>query len=76
MTEAAQLLGLSRTQVHRMRGELPASDAGRLYDAVLRARAADVPRLVREKAMPPGNQTGITQEERDALVAWAVGSSG
>jgi len=26
------------TQVHRMRGELPASDAGRLYDAVLRAR--------------------------------------
>ena len=26
------------TQVHRMRGELPASDAGPLYDAVLRAR--------------------------------------
>ena len=26
------------TQVHRMRGELPASDAGRLYDAVLRTR--------------------------------------
>ena len=26
------------TQVHRMRGELPASDAGRLYDVVLRAR--------------------------------------
>jgi len=26
------------TQVHRMRGELPAADAGRLYDAVLRAR--------------------------------------
>jgi 6-phosphogluconolactonase len=26
------------TQVHRMRGELPASDAGRLYNAVLRAR--------------------------------------
>lgn len=25
-------------QVHRMRGELPASDAGRLYDVVLRAR--------------------------------------
>src|ERR1043165_5956329 len=28
------------TQVHRMRGELPASDAGRLYEAVLRARRA------------------------------------
>ena len=26
------------THVHRMRGELPATDAGRLYDAVLRAR--------------------------------------
>jgi 6-phosphogluconolactonase len=26
------------TQIHRMRGELPASDAGRLYDALLRAR--------------------------------------
>ena len=26
------------TQVHRMRGELPAADAGRLYDAVLRER--------------------------------------
>ena len=25
-------------QVHRMRGELPAADAGRLYDALLRAR--------------------------------------
>jgi 6-phosphogluconolactonase len=26
------------THIHRMRGELPASDAGRLYDALLRAR--------------------------------------
>jgi 6-phosphogluconolactonase len=26
------------TQIHRMRGELPASDAGPLYDALLRAR--------------------------------------
>jgi uncharacterized membrane protein len=45
-------------------------------DAVLRERAGDVARLVREQAMPPDNQTGITQEERDALVAWAVGSGG
>src|SRR5262245_541104 len=28
------------TQIHRMRGELPASDAGRLYDALLRVRRA------------------------------------
>jgi len=33
-----QHVQLPETQVHRMRGELPASDAGRLYDAVLRAR--------------------------------------
>src|SRR5262245_20930130 len=30
------------TQIHRIRGELPASDAGRLYDALLRARRAQV----------------------------------
>jgi len=28
------------TQIHRIHGELPASDAGRLYDALLRARRA------------------------------------
>jgi len=33
-----QHVPVPETQVHRMRGELPASDAGRLYDAVLRAR--------------------------------------
>ena len=33
-----QHVNIRDTQVHRMRGELPASDAGRLYDAVLRAR--------------------------------------
>ena len=33
-----QHVSIPDTQVHRMRGELPASDAGRLYDAVLRAR--------------------------------------
>jgi 6-phosphogluconolactonase len=31
-----------QTQIHRMRGELPASDAGRLYDALLRARRAQI----------------------------------
>jgi 6-phosphogluconolactonase len=30
------------TQIHRMRGELPASDAGPLYDALLRARRDQV----------------------------------
>jgi uncharacterized membrane protein len=43
-------------------------------DAVLRARARDVERQVSAKAMPPGNQTGMTRDERDALVGWALGS--
>ena len=33
-----QFVDVPETQVHRMRGELPAPDAGRLYDAVLRER--------------------------------------
>ncbi len=33
-----QHVDVPELQIHRMRGELPASDAGRLYDAVLRAR--------------------------------------
>jgi uncharacterized membrane protein len=45
-------------------------------DAVLRERAGDVARQVTTKAMPPGNQTGMTQEERDALATWAVTSHG
>jgi uncharacterized membrane protein len=44
-------------------------------DAVLRERASDVARQVTTKAMPPDNQTGMTQDERDRLAAWAVGSN-
>jgi uncharacterized membrane protein len=44
-------------------------------DDVLRARADDVAHQVTTKAMPPGNATGMTQEERDRLAAWAVGSA-
>lgn len=43
-------------------------------DETLRARAADVAHQVRTGAMPPANATGMTDEERDAVVAWAVGS--
>jgi uncharacterized membrane protein len=55
----------------------PAAPAGlRLDDDdVLRARAEDVAHQVTTKAMPLGNSTGMTQEERDRLAAWAVGSS-
>ena len=37
-----QRVSVPATQIHRMRGELPASDAGRLYDALLRARRDQV----------------------------------
>jgi uncharacterized membrane protein len=37
----------------------------------LRAHAAGVARLVSSGAMPPGNATGMTDEERAQLVAWA-----
>jgi len=38
------------TQIHRMRGELPASDAGPLYDALLRTRRAHCRAAVRRHA--------------------------
>jgi uncharacterized membrane protein len=40
----------------------------------MRRRATLIREQVSSKAMPPGNQTGITDEERQRLVAWAVGS--
>ena len=43
-------------------------------DAVLRARRDQVATQLSTRAMPPGNVTGMTPAERDALVAWAVGS--
>ena len=39
--------------------------------AGLRANAGAIARLVSAKAMPPGNATGLTDEERAELVAWA-----
>jgi len=37
-----QHVPVPETQIHRMRGELPASDAGPLYDALLHARRAQI----------------------------------
>ena len=37
-----QHVAVPATQIHRMRGELPASDAGPLYDALLGARRAQI----------------------------------
>jgi uncharacterized membrane protein len=40
----------------------------------IEARAADIARMaVRSRAMPPGNATGMTDEERDTLAAWLAG---
>ena len=40
----------------------------------LRAHADTIERLVGSNAMPPGNATGMTDEERAQLVAWASGA--
>jgi uncharacterized membrane protein len=40
----------------------------------IEARAEDIERMaVRSRAMPPGNATGMTDEERDTLAAWLAG---
>ena len=42
----------------------------------IEARAADIRRMaVETRAMPPGNATGMTEEERELLAAW-VASTG
>ena len=38
----------------------------------MRTNAAEIERQVSSNAMPPGNATGLTDEERAALVAWAA----
>ena len=40
--------------------------------AGMRANAAGIQRMVSTNAMPPGNVTGMTDTERDTLVAWAA----
>jgi uncharacterized membrane protein len=45
-------------------------------EAVLRARRGEVATQLSTRAMPPGNVTGMTVEERDLLIAWALRSDG
>jgi uncharacterized membrane protein len=42
-------------------------------DASITAHQADIRRVVASGAMPLGNKTGMTQAERDLVVAWAAG---
>jgi uncharacterized membrane protein len=48
--------------------------AGLVLDTTeqIEARAAAIEEQVRAGAMPPGNVTGLTDEERDRLLAWAA----
>ena len=48
--------------------------AGVVFDTreQVEARAAAIADQVRARAMPPGNVTGMTEEERELLVAWAA----
>ncbi|MDF2750514.1 MAG: hypothetical protein K0T00_1690 [Gaiellaceae bacterium] len=51
-----------------------AAPAGVVLDTVegLRANAAGIERQLRAGAMPPGNATGMTDDERARLLAWAA----
>ena len=42
-------------------------------DAAITSHEADIRRVVESGAMPLGNKTGMTQDERDLVVAWASG---
>jgi uncharacterized membrane protein len=51
-----------------------AAPGGVVLDTVegLRANAAGIERQLRANAMPPGNATGMTDDERAQLLAWAA----
>ena len=51
-----------------------AAPGGVVLDTVegLRANAAAIERQLRANAMPPGNATGMTEDERARLLAWAA----
>jgi uncharacterized membrane protein len=53
----------------------PAGVAFDRPDAIV-ARADDIRTLVASGTMPPGNQTGMTEAERDTIVAWARQGAG
>jgi uncharacterized membrane protein len=69
--DEALLIATSRCQPCHVGAAAP---NGVVLDTVagLRANAAAVERQLRANAMPPGNATGMTDEERAALLAWAA----
>ena len=69
--ERALLIATSRCQPCHVGAAAP---NGVVLDTVegLRANAAAMARQLRARAMPPGNATGMTDGEREQLVAWAA----
>ena len=63
---AAALHGVPRPARRRR----PAS--GWRRSTQMRANASQIERQVSSRAMPPGNATGLTDDERAQLVAWAA----
>ncbi|HUP32070.1 MAG TPA: urate hydroxylase PuuD, partial [Gaiellaceae bacterium] len=69
--EQALLIATSRCQPCHIGAAAP---NGVVLDTVegLRANAAAIERQLLARAMPPGNATGMTDGEREQLVAWAA----
>jgi uncharacterized membrane protein len=69
--DAALLIATSRCQPCHVGAAAP---NGVVLDTVegLRANAAGIERQLRANAMPPGNATGMTDDERAELLAWAA----
>jgi uncharacterized membrane protein len=61
--------------VHPTQAGIATAPKGIMFDTELQARAAAifiVQQAVTTRAMPPGNLTAISEEERAALGAWAT----
>ena len=69
--EDALLIATTRCQACHVGAAAP---GGVMLDTVegLRANAAGIERQLRANAMPPGNATGMTDDERAQLLAWAA----
>jgi uncharacterized membrane protein len=71
----AQALGIAEARCQTCHSGSSAPLGVRLETvAQLRAHADAIERLVGSNAMPPGNATNMTDEERARLVAWASGA--
>ena len=69
--EEALLIATSRCQPCHVGAAAPNGVVLETIDG-LRANAGMVERQLRANAMPPGNATGMTDDERAALIAWAA----